>query len=67
MGAKNLANVEAAFQMAAKLKIYGLDGGLNADDLNKTMKLMVETGDLTAPLPIDSILDRRTVAGVGNN
>jgi len=67
MGAKNLANVEAAFQMAAKLKIYGLDGGLNADDLNKTMKLMVETGDLTAPLPIDSILDRRTVAGMGNN
>jgi hypothetical protein len=31
------------------------------------MKLMVETGDLAAPLPIDSILDRRIVAGIGNN
>jgi ABC-type nitrate/sulfonate/bicarbonate transport system substrate-binding protein len=67
MGAKSLANVEAAFQMAAKLNIYGLDGGLGADDLDKTMKLMVETGDLTAPLPIDSVLDRRIVAGIRGN
>jgi hypothetical protein len=31
------------------------------------MKLMVETGDLTAPLPIDSVLDRRIVAGIRGN
>jgi NitT/TauT family transport system substrate-binding protein len=64
MGAKNAANVEAAFQMAAKLGIYGLDGGVNPDDLTKTMQLMVETGDLTAPLPLDAIVDRRIVAGI---
>ena len=65
MGAKNAANVEAAFEMAAKLGIYGLDGGINPDDLTKTMQLMVETGDLAAPLPLDAIVDRRIVAGVG--
>jgi len=65
MGAKNAANVEAAFEMAAKLGIYGLDGGINPDDLTKTMQLMVETGDLPAPLPLDAIVDRRIVAGVG--
>ena len=64
MGAKNAANVEAAFQMAAKLGIYGLDGGINPDDLTKTMQLMVETGDLTAPLPLDAIVDRRIVSGI---
>ena len=65
MGAKNAANVEAAFEMAAILEIYGLDGGINPDDLTKTMQLMVETGDLPAPLPLDAIVDRRIVAGVG--
>jgi ABC-type nitrate/sulfonate/bicarbonate transport system substrate-binding protein len=61
MGAKNPANVIASFETAAKMGIYAVNGGIEPQMLNQTMKIMVETGDLAAPLPYDTIVDRRIV------
>ena len=61
MGAKNPANVVASFETAAKMGIYALNGGIDPQMLNQTMKIMVDTGDLAAPLPYDAIVDRRIV------
>lgn len=61
MGAKNSANVVVAFNAASKTGIYALDGGIAREMLDPTMKIMVETGDLSALLPYDSIVDRRII------
>ena len=61
MGAKNSANVVAAFTAASKTGIYALDGGIAPEILDPTMKIMVETGDLSAPLPYNAIVDRRII------
>jgi hypothetical protein len=53
--------VIASFETAAKMGIYAVDGGIEPQMLNQTMKIMVDTGDLAAPLPYDTIVDRRIV------
>jgi ABC-type nitrate/sulfonate/bicarbonate transport system substrate-binding protein len=62
LGAKNPANVVSAFEMGAKLKIYGVDGGLDPTALAKTVQLMIDMGDLKEAVPVDSLVDTKLLA-----
>jgi len=62
LGAKNPANVISAFEIASKLQIYGVDGGLDSAALTRTVQLMIDMGDLKEAVPVASVIDGRMLA-----
>ena len=58
---KDPASVEEAYEAYRNAKVWGLNGGLDKDGYDVTIKLGIETKELREPIAFDKVVDSRFV------